>query len=328
MRRLRTGVTLLVLCAACGGDSPSILEPSGPGARRVESLWWPMLWISVVVFVIVAGMIVFSVVRGRKKDASLDMSEVRWGESFIAVAGVFIPVIVLGVVFLLSLREMRGLAKDGEGADLQIEVTAKNWWWEASYPNGAVTANEIHIPTGEPVRLKLVAADVIHSFWVPRLQVKIDHIPGHDNYLWLQADEPGTYRGQCAEFCGLQHANMAFHVVAERPTDFARWLEAERAPAQSPEETAMSEGRAIFESSSCAGCHAIRGTTASSQTGPDLTHLASREWLAAGSFENNRTNLNRFITDPQSMKPGVAMPPAELDSEQIEALVDYLESLE
>lgn len=324
MVRLRIGVTLFVLCAGCGGDSPSILEPAGPGARRVESLWWPMLWISVVVFLIVAGMIVFSVVRARRTDASLEINEVRWGEPFIAVAGVFIPVIILGAVFLLSLREMRGMAEDGEGAELQIEVTAKNWWWEASYPNGPTTANEIHIPTGEPVRLKLVAADVIHSFWVPRLQVKIDHIPGHDNYLWLQADEPGTYRGQCAEFCGLQHANMAFQVVAQRPGDFARWLETEGAPAQS----GLSEGREIFESSSCAGCHAIRGTSASAQSGPDLTHLASREWLAAGTFENNRANLERFIIDPQSMKPGVAMPPAELDSEQIDALVDYLEQLE
>ena len=326
MVRLRTGLALFVLCAACDEGSPSILEPSGPGARRVESLWWPMLWISVVVFLIVAGMIVYSVVRARGKDAALDKSDVRWGEPFIAIAGVFIPVLVLGAVFLMSLREMRGMAEDGEGADLQIEVTAKNWWWEASYPNGAITANEIHIPTGEPVRLKLIAADVIHSFWVPRLQVKIDHIPGHDNFLWLQADEPGTYRGQCAEFCGLQHANMAFHVVAQSPDDFTEWLRTEGSPAPSPS-GAVSEGQEIFESSSCAGCHAIRGTSASAQAGPDLTHLASREWLAAGTFENNRTNLERFITDPQSMKPGVSMPPAELDSDQIEALVDYLERL-
>ena len=281
-----------------------------------------MLWISIAVFVIVAGMLAYATVRGRRRDdAGIDKREVRWGDPFIAVAGVFIPFLILAGVFVVSLREMNGLSADARGSRLTIQVIGHDWWWEARYPNGAVTANEIHIPVGEPVEVELTTADVIHSFWVPELQVKTDQIPGRINRQWLEADRAGIYRGQCAEFCGLQHANMVFYVIAD--DDFDAWVERE---AQAASVTA-SEGEDIFMSSSCAGCHAIRGTEAEAVLGPDLTHVASRTTLA-GVAATTRANMLRFVRDAQDLKPGVTMPPAELSAEELDAVVDYLMGLE
>jgi cytochrome c oxidase subunit II len=308
---------------ACEG-SPSVLDPAGPAARRIEGLWWLMFWISVAVFLVVVGFLVVAMRRSKRhlELPQVDKADVPWGDWFIAIAGVFIPAIILGGVYLISLGHMDELSKAGEDTTQTIEVVAHNWWWEARYENGAVTANEIHIPTGERVKVKLSSSDVIHSFWVPQLQVKIDNIPGRETELWLEADEPGRYRGQCAEFCGLQHANMAFFVVAEDPSDFDEWLSSEVADA-----TGAGEGEEIFLGSSCAGCHAVRGTEADATLGPDLTHLAQRETIAAGTLANTRANLRRFITDPQEVKPGVGMPPAELTDEEIELLLEYLEQL-
>lgn len=308
--------------------APSILDPAGPGARYIESLWWPMLWISTAVFIVVCLFLLRAMLHGKSDGYdSLDRDEPRWGEPFIAIAGVFIPALILGGVYLYSLRQMNNLSDAGAGASLEIEVEARNWWWEARYPNGAVTANEIHIPTGEPVRLKLLAADVIHSFWVPQLQAKTDHVPGHENYMWLEADEPGRYRGQCAEFCGLQHTNMIFYIVAQERDDFDTWVAEQAAPLE-PRSIPLSvaEGEDLFLTSSCAGCHVVRGTTATGTLGPDLTHLMSRQTIA-GVLPNTDQNLRAFISDPHPFKPGVSMPPTELTDEQIDEVVAYLRSL-
>ena len=309
---------------------PSILDPAGPGARLIEGLWWPMLWISTIVFIVVVAFLVRAIFRGRKDGYdSLDRDEPRWGEPFIVVAGVVIPALILGGVYVFSLRQMNALSDAGADPSLEIDVIARNWWWEARYENGAVTANEIHIPVGEPVRLHLTSEDVIHSFWVPELQAKTDHVPGHDNYMWLQADEPGRYRGQCAEFCGLQHTNMVFYVVADEPGDFEEWVTNEAANIDEGETRLVTaaEGQDIFLDSSCAGCHAVRGTTADGDLGPDLTHLATRETIA-GVMSNTRDNLRNFITDPHPFKPGVSMPPTELTDDEIEAVVAYLAGLD
>lgn len=300
-----------------------MLEPAGPGSRRIAGLWWLMFWISLVVFVVVVALLVVALLR-RTKTAAVDKTEVRWGEPFIVVAGVIIPAVVLSSVYVISLSEMNELAARGDDAAIEIDVVAHNWWWEAVYENEAVTANEIHIPVGEPVRLKLSTDDVIHSFWVPELQVKIDMIPGRTNRMWVEADEPGRYRGQCAEFCGLQHANMIFYVVAEPHADFDEWLANEAAPAIEGE----SFGQQVFLNSSCVGCHAIRGTEARAPVGPDLTHLAARETIAAGVLPNTRSNLALWITDPQGVKPGVTMPPTEFTAGELEALLDYLSGLD
>lgn len=332
-RRRRTGglpalagVALATALTGCAGEA-SLLDPAGPAARRVSGLWWVMFWISMVVFVVVLGFLVVTLARSRARSETVDRRPVKWGEPFIVAAGVIIPAVVLIGLFLLSLRdtsELSGPSAD-EGTPVTVEVVAKDWWWEVTYPeSGAVTANEIHIPAGEPVRVRLLSTDVIHSFWVPRLQVKKDNLTDRVNELWLEADEPGRYRGQCAEFCGLQHANMLFYVIAEPRSRFDQWLEDQAEPAVATE----SAGRDVFLSSACSGCHTVRGTSADAQVGPDLTHLASRSTIAAGILANDRANLALFVTDPQGVKPGAIMPPTELTGEELTALLDYLESLD
>jgi cytochrome c oxidase subunit II len=314
----------LAFMPACEG-APSTLDARGAGAQRIEALWWLVFWLATAVFVVVLGFLVVAVARGRRPDVEVPR-DVRWGEPFIVVAGVILPALLLVAVFALSLGDIRALSATGNQATLEIEVRSHDWWWEARYPNGAVTANEIHVPVGEPVRLRLVTADVIHSFWVPQLQAKTDHITGRVNHMWLEADEPGRYRGQCAEFCGLQHANMAFYVVAEPRARFQAWIEEAAAPAEPATGTAAA-GEDVFLRSTCVGCHAIRGTPAGAQVGPDLTHLATRASLFAGTVANTRANLETIVTDPQSLKPGVPMPPTEMAPGELQALLDYLEQL-
>jgi cytochrome c oxidase subunit II len=271
---------------------------------------------------------VMAAIRGRRApNYALDRREVLWGEPFIAIAGVFLPFLILAGVYVFSLQEMNRLNADGADADLTVSVSGRNWWWEARYPNGAVTANEIHIPVGEPVRFELTTRDVIHSFWVPQLQVKTDQIPGRINVTWLQADSPGHYRGQCAEYCGLQHTNMVFYIVAEPRDQFDEWLENEAADAVETLGATARAGEEIFMNSSCVGCHAIRGTEADAHLGPDLTHLASRSTIG-GSFPNTQSNLTRFVRDAHTLKPGVSMPPAEITSDELTLLVDYLQGLD
>jgi cytochrome c oxidase subunit 2 len=214
-----------------------------------------------------------------------------------------------------------------QASSLEITVTGHDWWWEARYPNGAVTANEIHVPAGQRVHINLRSADVIHSLWVPELAPKIDLIPGRANEMWIQADHPGSYRGQCAEYCGLQHAHMIFFVVADTPADFQTWMKDMAAPAQTPSTPLAVQGQQVFLSNTCIGCHAIRGTPANVQLGPDLTHMATRSTIGAGTLPLSPQTLEQFILAPDQIKPGVTMPPTSLTPEQLRALVAYLLSL-
>lgn len=319
----------LTLLASCSDDSPSVLRPRSEAAERVEGLWWLTFWISVVVVLVVTAFIVQAVRRGRAAggEEGIDKRPVSWGPRFIVIAGLVVSGPVLAGTFAVSLRALDAVGPSGDPA-LTIEVIGRNWWWEARYPNGAVTANEIHIPAGRSVEVKLSTADVIHSFWVPELQVKRDQVPGMDNRLRLQADEPGRYRGQCAEYCGLQHARMVFYVDAQPPAEFDQWLAGQAAPAAAPTSPTASTGRDIFLASSCAGCHAVRGTSAVGTLGPDLTHLASRETIAAGTLPMQRGPLADFVRNAQDAKPGAAMPPTEVTPDEISAIVDYLMGLE
>lgn len=327
--RLRPGMAMflralpLAMLGACAADAPSILEPAGPAAASVERLWWLLFWISAVVFFIVLALMVRALRDRGRIDDPIDDSPVRWGEPFVAVAGVIGPWLILTFAFVVSLGVMKQLATAGETDDLTIEVEGRMWWWEVKYPNGAVTSTEIHIPVGERVRVKLTSADVIHSFWVPELQVKLDQIPGRVNELSLQADQPGRYRGQCAEYCGLQHANMIFTVVAEPREVFDAWVAGEAEPAAA----GGSRGLDVFLDNSCVGCHTVRGTEADADLGPDLTHLASRSTLGSAILPNTRENLARLITDPQGVKPGVTMPPTSLTDNELDALLDFLQQL-
>jgi cytochrome c oxidase subunit 2 len=306
-----------------------MLRTAGPGANRVEHFWWLLFGISAAVFFFVAAMLTLAVLRRRRPsegDPGRE-AEPQWGHRFILVSGVVVPAVILTATFGVTLHEMSALAKPLERTRLTVGVIGHLWWWEARYPNGAITANELHIPVGEPVRLELTTADVIHSFWVPQLQTKMDQIPGHTNELWLQADAPGRYRGQCSQFCGLQHAHMIFYVVADTPADFQAWEAREAQPAVAPSTPAAASGLGVFTSNTCAGCHAIRGTTAVATVGPDLTHLADRATLAAGTIDNTPSELARWITNPQSVKPGAIMPPTQLSASDLADLVAYLQSL-
>jgi cytochrome c oxidase subunit 2 len=322
---------------ACSGDAPSILDPSSSAGRRVEGLWWVLFWISAVVVVVVTVFLLVAMRRrrraaqGRRDGEGLgevDTRPVPWGDRFVVLAGVVVPGGILAGTFVYSLGVLGDLAGPPEEPALEVEVVGHTWWWEVRYPNGVVTANEIHIPAGETVELALPTADVIHSFWAPELQVKKDHIPGVDNTLWVVADRAGRFRGQCAEFCGLQHAHMEFEVVALPPDEFEDWLDREAEPATEPQTEEAEQGSEFFATSSCAGCHTIRGTSAEGTLGPDLTHLADRETIGAGLIPLTPRNLDDFITDPQDDKRGVSMPPTELSPDEVDAVVAYLMGLE
>jgi cytochrome c oxidase subunit 2 len=315
------------LLPACSGNPPSTLDPKGPGAERIAGLTYLLLWISAAVFVIVTIGLIVSVVKGRRKTHDVDTRDVRWGGPFILISGGVVPALVLAGVFTISVRDQALLSKAAEDAVMTIDVVGHLWWWEARYPNGAVTANEIHIPVGETVRLRLTTDDVMHSFWVPQLQAKTDMINGHVNYMWLNADEPGRYRGQCAEFCGLEHAQMLVYVVAEPRASFEEWVANEALDVAAPFTPEAEDGERVFLEESCAGCHAIRGTDAVETLGPDLTHLATRETLASGIIPNTRANLEELILHPQNVKPGITMPPTSLTDEELSALLDYLGQL-
>jgi cytochrome c oxidase subunit II len=224
------------------------------------------------------------------------------------------------------------LARVGGTKPLRIDVVGHQWWWEVKYddpdPQNIVnTANEIHVPVGRPVLLKMRSTDVIHSFWAPNLAGKKDLIPGHETTTWFRADSAGVYRGQCAEFCGHQHAKMAFYIVAEPRLEFEKWLGQQREPAKTPTDSLTQTGERVFLSGPCAMCHAIAGTGAGGTVGPDLTHLASRRTIAAGTLPLTTGNLAGWILDPQSIKPGAKMPPNQIDPQSLQALLAYLGTL-
>ena len=247
---------------------------------------------------------------------------------WIVGGGIVMPIVLLIGVFAHTLVTMRAISPAPAAEQMVIELVGNQWWWEVRYPTQQVTtANEIHIPTGRPVELRLTSEDVIHSFWVPELHGKIDLIPGRTTSLVLQADQPGEYRGQCAEFCGVQHAKMALIVVSETPEQFSAWLEAKARPAAEPSDPAALESKQVFLGSACAYCHTIQGTDATGKVGLDLTHLASRRTLASATLTNTRDHLAAWITDPQKIKPGNIMPAIDLAPDDLEALLTYLENL-
>jgi cytochrome c oxidase subunit II len=306
----------------------SILHPAGVQAARVGHLWWVMFWICAAVWCAVALVAVAAIARGRRGTSMA--SERQLGVS-VAVAGGFSIVALIGLLFQ-SVVTGRALDTLRSPNALRIQVTGNQWWWDVQYVTAnpslrVTTANEIHIPVGRPVRFDLLSTDVIHSLWIPNLQGKIDLVPGRLNELWLQADRAGVYRGQCAEYCGLQHAKMALVVIAEPPDDFERWLTGNRAPAPAPVTPEQQRGKEVVERGPCAMCHNITGTLAGGRTAPDLTHIASRSTIGAGSVPNTRGYLAGWIADPQHIKPGNRMPAVGLNGEELQAVLAYLETL-
>lgn len=333
MRRALLPAGLLAM-SGCSGMQ-SVLDPAGHGAARAAELWWFMFTIGAAVWLIVLalGIHVLFVRRAPRSDLPIaervegDGRRVRW-----VAGGVAATLVILLSVFIYSLVVSRSIHALARSDALTIEIVGHQWWWEVIYHDGERqrvfrTANEVRIPVGEPVHILLRSQDVVHSFWVPNLSGKIDLVPGRTNTLWLRADRPGTFRGQCAQFCGLQHARMALMVVAHTEDDFNTWVANQRRPAAEPTGPAAQRGREVFLETGCAICHTIRGTGAYADAGPDLTHLASRLTLASGVLPNTVGHLGGWIANPQVIKPGNRMPRVPLESEDLQALLAYLMTL-
>jgi cytochrome c oxidase subunit 2 len=277
--------------------------------------------------IVVAFMVLGLFYRGRGARVSE-----RAGERAVATAAGITAIILFALIIMSSAVAREAFIDQSKADALKVRVTGHQWWWEFQYQNGPAdhfitTANELHIPIGRPISVEVRSGDVIHSFWVPSLSPKIDAIPDHFNAIVFQADKVGTYRGQCAEFCGLQHAHMGFIVVAETPANFKKWFNQQLEPA--PENLTAEEqrGRQVFLSSPCVVCHTIRGTDAFGGIAPDLTHLASRSTIGAGLLLNTPGNLSGWITDSQRVKPGTHMPPIDIASQDMQPLLSYLDAL-
>jgi cytochrome c oxidase subunit II len=306
------------LVAGCGNGQNS-LEPHSPQAGSIATLWWIMLGVSTFGLAVVVGLLVASWVKrgttGRERPATIT----------VVVLGIVTPILVIAALFAYSdIFLIRGTSAPSPTSlvakrALKITVVGHQFWWEARYPNGnVVTANEIHIPVRTPVVVSVTSDDVIHSFWVPELNRKMDLEPGRTNQVEIYASKVGRYRGQCAEFCGLQHAHMAFWVFADPPAVFARWLDREQRPATQTSQLFLDK---------CSNCHRIQGTPATAKVGPDLTHVGSRTTIGAGTIPNTLADMEQWIAHPQEVKPGNLMPDLDLTDGQVHELATYLESL-
>jgi cytochrome c oxidase subunit 2 len=314
------------------------LSPGGPMASRIANLWWEHFWVCTAVLSVVVLLAVIGALRPRRGPAGRVGAEApttrpeRRATGIVAGA-VGVTAVILFVFLLGDFAVGRSLhAQDDDPGAMDIKVTAQQWWWDVHYQDGAPNerfrvSNEIHIPVGRTVRLNLESPDVIHSFWAPSLNGKKDMIPGHPISFTIRADQPGVYDGQCAEFCGMQHAKMRFQVVAQSEGDFDAWKKAQLAPAPEPQTDEQKHGREVFLTTTCVMCHTVQGTTAGSNLGPDLTHIASRQWLAAAAIPNTRGHLGGWILDPQHIKPGNKMPTQSLEPKDLRDLLDYLETL-
>jgi cytochrome c oxidase subunit 2 len=338
MRRgaLPAWAALAAIPAAARADAPeSYLATSGPAADPITALMWWLLIVSVAVSVIMGVLVLWGVLaRGRSFDTAMANvalqprgSGVRWIWIGVAISSALLLASTIWTVVALD-----AVAYPAKRPPLTIEVTARQWWWAARYLSDDptrtfVTANEIHVPVGQPVRLRLLAGDVIHSFWVPALAGKTDMIPGRTNLMWLQADKPGRYRGECQEYCGLQHANMAFALVADPPARFEQWRQAQLRDAPPPATPEEAEGQRLFVFK-CGACHTVRGTEAGGTTGPDLTHLMSRQAIAAGAAPNTAGALSGWIANPQGLKPGAHMPTLYLSGPELAQVRSYLLTLQ
>jgi cytochrome c oxidase subunit 2 len=354
-------VLLAVVLAGCAteGLPQSAMDPAGPIARTEDNLWKIVFPIAVGVFILVQGLILFAVFRYRDRGGDEIPKQVA-GNTRLELLWTFIPALILVGIAIPTVGTIFDLAREPGDDALDVRVVAKQYWWEFEYlgdeGQGVVLANELHIPTGRPVYLQMqslsptqpdpgiearpdaadpVSAGVVHSFWVPRLAGKQDVVPGHTRRMTIQADGPGVYPGQCAEFCGLSHARMRFEVIAHEPAEFEQWLASQSEPAEPAQDGLAQEGEALFEERTCVACHAINGyeqntgTAANVRVGPNLTHFASRRRFAGGVFDvRDQAQLRAWLADPQAVKSGAQMPNLGLSEGDIEALTAYLYSLE
>lgn len=315
----------------CGGPFPqSALDPGSDFAWKLQDLFESIFLWALVVFVLVEAALVVAIIRFRERPGGRPPRAVH-GNTLLEISWTLAPAVILIIIAVPTIRTIWDVDSPPEGESLVVEVIGRQWWWEFRYPDlGVVTANELHVPVGTQVDLRLTSADVIHSFWVPRIGGKRDVIPGHDTRIWFTVDSAGVYLGQCAEFCGLSHALMKMQLVAVDPADFDAWVAVQRSDALTAalDSVLVAEGREAFRSSGCLACHSIRGTEAQGVLGPDLTHFGSRRRIAAGILDNTPENLARWLREPQEVKPGVLMAVPEMDDETIRRLVAYLQALQ
>lgn len=358
-RWLAWTMLLGLLLAGCGTENlpQSALDPAGPIARAEDNLWDIVFFIAVVVFVLVQGAILYAVFRFRDRGGD-DIPKQVAGNTRLEILWTIIPALILVGIAVPTVRTIFEVARDPGDEALQVRVVGKQYWWEFEYMGGegqgVVTANELHIPAGRPVYLHMqalsatqpdpgmaenpevaqpVSAGVIHSFWVPRLAGKQDVVPGHTRRMTIEADEPGVYPGQCAEFCGLSHARMRFEVIAQEPAEFEQWLTEQAQPAASPDDQLAQRGEELFETATCTACHAIggyeqnSGAAANVRIAPNLTHFASRSKFAGEILDNTDENVKKWLTNPPGVKPGAQMPNLGLSQDDIDALAAYLRTL-
>lgn len=340
---LVTSLTFFALTGCSSSYIPKdVLSPFSPAASETAGLFYTIFWIAAVIFVFVEGMLVFFVLRYQRR-AQDEHPEQYHGNTRLEVTWTIIPALILVVVFALTIRSMGTTGPTNPPSQgIPIKVVGHQWWWEIQYNDGKVlTASELHMPTGQVMNIVLNSDNVIHSFWVPALMGKTDVMPSHDNKTWLYGDTTGLFEGQCAEFCGTQHANMLFRVIVQTPQDYQNWLAGQQAPPVEPAAgTDAARGKAIITDSKyfCTTCHAISGTAAVGNVGPNLTHFASRGCFAGCRFQNTHENLVKWLTDPNAAKPGNIMaqtlrklnsadPDHPLKPDEITALTAYLESL-
>ena len=304
-----------------------VLSPASPQAHAISLLFVYMLVIAAIILTVVAGLVVYIVIRYRGRPGDAEPRQIS-GNRTLEIIWTAIPLAIVTSLVVFTIHTMRVVDPAAGRRKPDLVIIAHQWWWEIHYPgSGVVTANEVHMPVGEHWLVQVESADVIHDFWVPRLGRKIDAIPGHPNHIWLQVDVPDTYLGSCAEYCGAGHAWMRIRVIAQTPEAFAAWEKQQLAIPPPPATSEAVAGEKLFLDHTCANCHTIAGTPAHGTIGPDLTHLAGRETLAAGALTNTPDNLARWLRDPDAVKPGAHMPNLDLSSGQIKELVAYLEGL-
>jgi cytochrome c oxidase subunit II len=321
----------------------STLQGSGPASARISHLSWFMTILFLIITLIMWALIGWGFYRRRGTLAEHEPVTAGGGQMWIAIGGVAVPLLVLSVLFVLGLNLLTDFPIHGMHGGMgnaqmtmkpEIRIIGHQWWWEVQYLNDDVskeftTANEIHLPAHRPVNIEVVTQDVMHSFWIPALHGKVDLIPGHPNYIRIEASQAGSYTGQCAEFCGAQHAHMRLLAIAQEPEEYQAWLAAQREPGAQPRTDEEVAGQRTFLNGPCSMCHTVRGTTAGGGVAPDLTHFGSRQSLAANSFPNSDAYLEAWITHAQSLKPGAQMPDlTQFTGEQLQGLIAYLRQLQ
>jgi cytochrome c oxidase subunit 2 len=330
---LKALAVLFFLASTCVAKSPTFSSPTNifaPASTPAKAIFGLSLFVLVItggIFVVVGSLLAYVVVKFRKQkdDDSREPAQV-YGSNQVEIAWTVIPVLIVVVLFMATARVIANVQKAAPDNAVHVTVVGHQFWWEYRYPGlKVVTANELHVPVGAATEIKLLSADTDHSFWVPRLAGKTDLIPNHPNVMWIDPQEAGLYLGQCAQYCGTQHAKMLLRVYVQSQAEFDRWVRHQSQPVQASD--AVSEGQRIFEATACVNCHTVVGTPAQGRFGPDLTHLMSRDTIAAGIAENNHENLRLWIQDPSRLKPGSLMPAMGLDGHDLNAVTVYLETL-